>query len=430
MSEPSTGPREAHLAGHTMASRPGAGSLAESRYGWVLAGLGAVSIGFEAGIFLANALFLVVIADDTGWPRTTISGAISLFVLGNAIWSPVVGWLIQRHGARRTMSVGAVVLAAALTVLSLARSPVEMALVMLLLLSPGVVTVGTLANYAAIQGWFQRRRGTALALADAGSGLGGLVVVPLVVWLLGGVGWRGTYRALALIALLLGLVHLAIQRPAPIVAEPGEAVTTRPLPAARLLRTWTFWLVALGLLTNWFSLQLVSVHQAAYLADAGFAPATIGAALALTGGVGIGARLGFGWLSDRIGTAPAFSLVTVALLLAFGCLVVAGQSGLLSALWLFAIFIGLGFGVGTLLYARRSADLFGSRSFGAAWGLASLCASVGGAGGAAAGGVVREVTGSYLAAIGGASAAAVLSLGCMWLLERRAGQAGRYGGDE
>lgn len=402
---------------------------AEPRYGWVLAGVGALSIGFEAGIYLANSLFLVAIADDTGWPRATVSGAISLFVLGNAAWSPIVGGLIQRYGARRAMPVAASVLAAALTALSFARSPVELALAMLLLLPPGLVGTGTLANYAAIQGWFDRRRGTALALADAGSGLGGLVVVPLVVWLLGGVGWRGAYQALALGALLIGLVHLAIQRPAPRVADGGRAAEARALSASRLVRSRTFWLVALGLLTNWFSLQLVSVHQAAYLTDAGFATMSVAAALALTGGVGLGARLGFGWLSDRIGTSRAFALVTAALLLAYGCLAGAGQSGQPPLLWLFAVFLGLGFGVGTLLYARRSADLFGSQSFGSAWGLASLCASVGGAGGAAAGGLVREVAGSYVPALGAAAVAAVLSLGCMWLLGSQAGRIGVQAGD-
>lgn len=403
--------------------------LAEPRYGWVLAGLGALSIGFEAGIYLANSLFLVAIADDTGWPRATISGAISLFVLGNAAWSPIVGWLIQRYGARRTMPAGAVVLAAALIALSLARNPVELALAMLLLLPPGLVGTGTLANYAAIQGWFHRRRGTALALADAGSGFGGLLVVPLVVWLLGGVGWRGAYQALALGALLLGVVHLGIQRPAPAVRELRAAAPSSSVPAARLLRSRTFWLVASGLLTNWFSLQLVSVHQAAYLTDAGFAATSIAAALALTGGIGLGARLGFGWLSDRIGTSRAFTLVTMALLLAFGCLAAAGESGAPPLLWLFATFLAFGFGVGTLLYARRSADLFGSQSFGSAWGLASLCASVGGAGGAAAGGLVREATGSYLPAIGAAGFAAILSLGCMWALGRRATRAGTIDGE-
>ncbi|MDP8925075.1 MAG: MFS transporter, partial [Chloroflexota bacterium] len=174
-----------------------AASPSEPRYGWVLVGLGALSIGFQGGILLANALFLVAIAEDTGWPRATIAGAISLLVLGNAAWSPVVGWLIQRHGSRWVMPPAALVLGLGLFLLSRARSPLELAAIMLLLLPPGAVGAGTLANYAAIQGWFQRRRGTALALADAGSALGGLVVVPFVGWLIGAHGWRGAYQGLA-----------------------------------------------------------------------------------------------------------------------------------------------------------------------------------------------------------------------------------------
>ena len=403
-----------------MSAAPSNVPASESRYGWVLVGLGALSIGFQGGSQLANTLFLVAIADDTGWPRATISGAISLLVLGNAAWSPVVGWLIQRYGARRVMPPAALVLALGLFLLSQARSPVELALVMLLVLPPGSVGVGTLANYAAIQGWFERRRGTALALADTGSSLGGLVVVPFALWLIAEGGWRGAYQGLAAMALVFALAHLALQRPAPLVTRPSGAASSPALTAAALLRMPTFWLIGLGLMTSWFALQVVGLHQAAYLTDAGFAPASVATAVALTGGVSLVGRLGFGALSDRIGTPLAFTLVTVCLLLGIGCLGVAGQSGLLLPLWLFGIFFGLGFGVGTLLFARRTADLFGSRAFGTAWGLGYLCASLGGAGGAATGGLLGEATGSYLTSFAMAAVAFVASCACMWALDRRA----------
>ena len=411
--DPSVASQGADAGGVTPAPEP--------RYGWVLVGLGALSIGFQGGILLANSLFLVAIADDTGWPRATISGAISLLVLGNAAWSPVVGWLIQRYGTRRVMPPAALMLAVGLYQLARAHSPVELALVMLLLLPPGAVGAGTLANYAAIQGWFERRRGTALALADAGSALGGLVVVPFVLWLLDRGGWRAAYQGLAAVALVFALAQLALQRPAPHVAGQSAAGSMPALTAAQLLRLPTFWLVGLGLMASWFALQVVGLHQAAYLADAGFETAAVATAVALTGGVSLVGRLGFGALSDRIGTARSFALVTACLLVGIGFLVAAGESGMLLPLWLFGLSFGLGYGVGTLLYARRTADLFGSWSFGTAWGLAYLCASLGGAGGAATGGLLAEATGSYQLSFAVAAGALLASCACMRALDRHAG---------
>ena len=414
--------RGANAPGATTASvAPTSTPAPESRYGWVLVGLGALSIGFQGGILLANSLFLVAIADETGWPRATVSVAIALLVLGNAAWAPFVGWLIQRVGTRWVMPPAALMLALGLFALSLVRSPVELGLAMLLLMPPGALGAGSLATYASVQGWFERRRGTALALADAGSALSGLVVVPFVAWLLDRGGWRVGFQGMAVVALAFALVHLALQRPTPLVAGPGQAAASRALTSMQLLRLPAFWLVGLGLALSWFALQVVGLHQAAYLTDAGFTTGAVATAVALTGGVSLVGRLGFGALSDRIGTARSFTLVTTCLVLGVGCLVAAGESGHTLPLWLFGVVFGLGFGVGTLLFVRRTADLFGSRNFGTAWGLAYLCASLGGASGAAAGGLLGEATGSYLLSFAVAAVAFVASCACMWALGRHGG---------
>src|SRR5919199_1109973 len=95
--------RERALTGH---------HLADPRYGWVLVAGGLVSTGFQAAIFFAMALLLAAIPEDTGWSRAATAAALSTLVLGSGLWSPVVGALLQRWGARRTMPASAVVLAA------------------------------------------------------------------------------------------------------------------------------------------------------------------------------------------------------------------------------------------------------------------------------------------------------------------------------
>jgi predicted MFS family arabinose efflux permease len=399
-------------------SRRGA---AEPRYGWVVVAVGALSIGLQSGIHHAGALFLVAISEETGWSRVATAAAISSAVLGNGAWAPVVGALIQRWGPRRAIPLAALVASAGLAVLSVARGPLDLSIAFLLLVAPGAMGIGTLANFTAIQAWFKERRGTALSLADCGASLGLVLVVPLTQQLIASYGWRGAYQALALMTLLLIPLHLMLQRPAPAREQAAPAIGSpaeRGLGAADLARIPHFWLAGLGLMATWFALQLVNVHQVAYLTDQGFDPSSIATAYVIIGLTGLVGRPGFGWLSDRLGVRPTFGLVTACLVVAIGSLALAGQSGRHPPLWLFAFCFGAGTGVGTLLFASQVSSLFGSRSFGTAMGLVYLFASVGGVSGATAAGLVYDLSRTYLTSFAAAGVALLLSCACMWLVAR------------
>ena len=63
----------------------------------------------------------------------------------------------------------------------------------------GIVTSVPIAK------WFVQKRGRALALAGAGLGIGGIVFMPVTQWLIDGYGWRGTWRILALIFVIISV---------------------------------------------------------------------------------------------------------------------------------------------------------------------------------------------------------------------------------
>jgi OFA family oxalate/formate antiporter-like MFS transporter len=391
----------------------------DPRYGWVLVAGGMVSIGFQAAIFFATALLLVAIPDDTGWSRASTAAALSSLVLGSGAWSPIVGALLQRWGPRRVMFASGLVTAAGLVALSLARSPEELAAAMLLLISPGTTGLGSLAIYTALQEWFRERRGTALSIADSGASLGLMVLVPLIQQLILGFGWRAACLVLASAALSLAVMHLVIQRPAPVRALVGASADGVPERSAGLVgmtRQPRVWLIGLGLAASRFAFQLIAIHQVAYLNDQGFDLEHLASVFALTGLAGLAGRPGFCWLSDRIGVTPVYALLTGCLLFGIGSLIVAGQSGLVPALWLFAVSFGAALGVGTLLFARQVSDAVGSRSFGSALGFASALGSLGGAGGATAAGLVYDATGTYLTSFAAAAIMALVAHGCMWAL--------------
>jgi MFS family permease len=85
--------------------------------------------------------------------------------------------------------------------------------------------------------WFDRRRGTAIALISSGQYVAGVIWPAVFERLIAGLGWRITYLGYAGVV-LLGVLPLAalFLRPAPAVSGPGgrRAGTRRAaIPASR-----------------------------------------------------------------------------------------------------------------------------------------------------------------------------------------------------
>jgi MFS family permease len=92
--------------------------------------------------------------------------------------------------------------------------------------------------------WFDRHRATAVALNASGASVGGLLLVPLTVYLIHLIGWRLTWVVLGLLILflVLPLAYVFLKddpaelglRPDgdPQPPETGQAAPTRPGPLA------------------------------------------------------------------------------------------------------------------------------------------------------------------------------------------------------
>ena len=61
-------------------------------------------------------IFFKTIAGDFGWSRAETAGAFSAGMLGQAVGSPLFGWIMDRWGIRRTMSLGVFVFGASLLI--------------------------------------------------------------------------------------------------------------------------------------------------------------------------------------------------------------------------------------------------------------------------------------------------------------------------
>ena len=94
-------------------------------YGWIVVfAAGTTTFARMAPATTTLALFLSPMADEFGWSRTLIAGSVSLGAVSSIFLSPIVGWAVDRFGARLILSGSMVVLGIAIVSLAWATTPV------------------------------------------------------------------------------------------------------------------------------------------------------------------------------------------------------------------------------------------------------------------------------------------------------------------
>ena len=109
------------------AARPALPNLLSGRlpffYGWVvLACLCCAGFARQGPAVATLSIFVEPLTREFGWSRTALSGAVSLGGVLAAVSSPLIGPLLDRHGARLTLCIAVLVTGIALMLLSLTQS--------------------------------------------------------------------------------------------------------------------------------------------------------------------------------------------------------------------------------------------------------------------------------------------------------------------
>ena len=146
-------------------------------YGWVVVfAAGTTTFARMAPSTTTLALFVSPMADEFGWSRTLIAGAVSLGALSSIFLSPIVGWAVDRFGARLILAGSMVVLGLVMVSLAWATTPV----LFYLGFATGRVIFHVpvqIGSGALISRWFIRKRGRAIGLTYLAGALGGIVTV-------------------------------------------------------------------------------------------------------------------------------------------------------------------------------------------------------------------------------------------------------------
>lgn len=389
-------------------------------YGWlVLGSAGSSMFVRNAAGSLTFAVFVPLIADDTGWSRALIGGAAAVGGLLATGASPAVGWSVDRFGARVVLVLGIIIIG--LSTMAMAWLSVHIA-IFYAALAIGRIMFSSPLNVgpATVVGrWFVRQRGRATGLLFL-SHSGGMVAFPLVAtWVSVAYGWETAWIVLGLMVYAIALLPASLliaQRPEDVgllpdgddpdgagdTVETAAAMEERPADAGiewttrEALRTPALWVLALGTGFLFLLQSGTNNYQADLLRSKGIDLALSQLSIVVNAaGTGIGSLL-WGRVVEKMRVSYTYAIVALVMALACGIFVVA-DTVLLTylAAGLFGVAVAGILVVPPVAYA----NFFGRQSLGTIRGVTEPFTSLGQAIGAVASGLVFHITdGSYVIA--------------------------------
>jgi MFS family permease len=371
-------------------------NMQQSSYRWVIVAAGGLLGCVAIGTMFALPVFLISMSQDTGWSRTGISSAMTVGFLAMALGSMGWGTLADRIGPRPTVLAGSVLLALSLALCSLSTSLLAFQIVFGL--GVGLACSAIFAPMmAAVTGWFETQRSLAVSLVSAGMGIAPMTMSPLAEWLMATHGWRNSYLILAVIAAAIMIpTAFLVRRPPALVAAASPTgkviVDENEMSLRAAVRSPQF---SILMLTNFFCCATHSgpiFHTVSYAIACGIPVATAVSIYSLEGLAGMGGRVGFGLLGDKLGAKHV--LVAGLLIQAFGALGYFYAHSLAEFYSVAAIF-GFTYAGIMPLYAVLARENFPLRMMGTIIGGTSMAGSLGMATGPLLGGWIFDTTGNY-----------------------------------
>ncbi|MFJ2176778.1 MFS transporter [Streptomyces sp. NPDC101062] len=377
---------------------------------WFVAAVTFVTIIGAAAFASLPGLLIEPLHAEFDWSRGTIGFAVSVNLALYGLTAPFAAALMDRFGIRKVVAVALTMISvgAVLTVWMTTAWQLVMYWGVLVGLGSGSMALAFAATVT--NRWFVARRGLVTGVLTAAGASGQLVFLPLLSWLVEDHGWRPAAVTVSLTALaVVPFVWLLLRdHPADVglAAYGAPEFTPKPAPVrgaarralsvlASAARTGPFWLLAgtfaiCGASTN----GLVKTHFVPAAHDHGMPITAAASLLAVIGVFDVVGTIASGWFTDRYEArrllAVYYALRGVSLLFLPMLLAPTVHPPML----FFIVFYGLDW-VATVPptlalcrehYGEDSAIVFG-------WVLASH--QVGAAVVAFAGGVTRDVFGSY-----------------------------------
>ena len=344
-------------------------------YGWVV--IGVVFLGMAVGIggtHYSFGLFVEPLEQEFGWNRTQLNASLS-FAAVSSLVAPLIGRALDKFGARPVMAASILTLALTFGLRPLMGNVWHWYLLSLVhfVAFPGATM---LAGPKLVGSWFPRTRGRMMGVSSMGANFGGIILPFSIGALITATSWRWGFTVLGALSGLVGVLALLFVRERKVGPEPAVSGSRAPVLATdkgatvrEAFRSPVVYAMTIGTVAASFAYSAMLTQIIPHLEAEGLPKEQAAAFLSLMAVFGMGGKVSFGYLTERLASRKVLSL---SLFVQGICLVALITLPGYSALWLFAPILGLGFGgMGSALPILVQ-DTVGMRNFGTIYGFVTM----------------------------------------------------------
>jgi MFS family permease len=350
------------------------------------------------GMRQSLGLFVAPIIDTTHVGYAAMSFALAIGQLMWGVAQPLFGAMADRHGARRVLLIGALMLAAGTLLAPLATNEIGFDITLGVLMAAGAgagsfgVLIGVVSQRVAAE-----KRSLAAGFVNAGGSFGQFVFAPLNQALIGAIGWMGamwtmTAAALATIPLARPLLRGAATAAAtPAANAPAPMTMRQQLSIAFGDRS--YWCLHAGFFTCGFHISFLVTHLPGEVNLCALPASVAATSIAIIGLANVAGSLTAGWAGGVM--RMKWLLFAMYLSRAIAVLLYLAAPKTPLTFYTFAVVLGFTWLATVPPTAGLIGKLFGVRYLATLFGLATLTHQVGGFLGASLGGLAMTKFGDF-----------------------------------
>lgn len=376
-------------------------------YGWVVVLLGLILMTFAyVGFVSLTSVFVLPVTEGLGFERGDWMTYMVILSLACIVASPILGKLMGKGNLKLWTSIACI--CGTIGYIGFSRADSLMSFYLFaIVLGIGFAGTAPMPVSIMINKWFGGKiRGTATGIAFLGSGLGGMILSPILNGIIAANGWRTGYIALAIVFVILMILVLILANDNPESkgfvrmgedaneTVDGGTVEKKGKNLQEAMRTPEFYFAVASTVLVVLASSALLANSVAFFVGCGI---EAGKAASLHGFVLGSLILGkplVGAFTDRFGIRVSAVCSTVVFALTFAALFIMPASPL-TLVYLVILCYGLGGPTITVVPPLMVNGLFGDKDYGTLVGVMNMATSLGGAFGGTVAAKVYDMTGSY-----------------------------------
>jgi len=379
-------------------------------YGWYIVFACLLIAATNIGFHNTASLFIRPVTEDLGFSRGAFTLFRTLTMLFGALTLPYFSKLSNKYSVKKIMLFGTTLNSITLGALAFANNIWQFYAIGLA--SGLVMNAGTFMIIAILLNrWFEDKKGLAIGLAFAGSGVGAAIMNPAVNLVIENLGWRSAFifsATLATVVLIPTILFVIKDSPSQMglaaYTDPSKTKDTnnkviieeKSMTLKEARKTPTFWLLAFALLGFSVGASAPNTHSVAFMIDIGYSQTIASNMITVTMIFLTMGKILMGHLFDRFGTFKGgLMLCTFAITSPIFALLSQVWVG---APWLHGIALGIastGFSIPANIYIPK---FFGKKNFAAILAAVSVITTLAAAVAPPIMGLIYDTLGTYLLA--------------------------------